>query len=128
MKYKFYRPCMWNLASELLQICHKSEKWQWHHNMVTWCHCQIFWCCLFSLIKFNYWFLEFWKNFVYKGLTRNLEIGYTSVWLLPNMWNLGELGIVNLARISLMKCYWMLQNAWVTTFTASASSHQQGGT
>ena len=29
----------------------------------------------------------------------------------------GELGILNLAQMSLMKCYWMLQNARVTTFT-----------
>ena len=31
----------------------------------------------------------------------------------------GELGIPNLPRISLMKCYWMLQNARVTAFTVS---------
>ena len=31
----------------------------------------------------------------------------------------GELGIPNLARIFLMKCYWMLQNARVTVFKVS---------
>ena len=31
----------------------------------------------------------------------------------------GELGIPNLARMPLMKCYRMLQNARVTAFTAS---------
>ena len=29
----------------------------------------------------------------------------------------GELGIPNLARMSLIKCYWMLQNSSVTAFT-----------
>ena len=29
----------------------------------------------------------------------------------------GKLGILNLARMSLIKCYWMLQNARVTAFT-----------
>ena len=33
----------------------------------------------------------------------------------------GELGIPNLAWISLMKCYWMLQNTRVTAFTISES-------
>ena len=31
----------------------------------------------------------------------------------------GELGIPNLTQMSLMKCYWMLQNARVTAFTFS---------
>ena len=33
--------------------------------------------------------------------------------------NWGELGIPNFARMSLMKCYWMLQNARVTAFIVS---------
>ena len=28
--------------------------------------------------------------FLYKGLTRNLDIGNTSVWVLPNIWRLGQ--------------------------------------
>ena len=31
----------------------------------------------------------------------------------------GELGILNLARASLIKCYWILQNARITAFTIS---------
>ena len=40
----------------------------------------------------------------------------------------GKLGIPNLARMSLMKCYWMLQNARVTAFTVSKllRENQQG--
>ena len=41
----------------------------------------------------------------------------------------GKLGIPNLARMSLMKCYWMLQNARVTAFTVSEllRENQKGG-
>ena len=41
----------------------------------------------------------------------------------------GELGIPNLARMSLAKCYWKLQNARVTAFTVSEliGENQQGG-
>ena len=56
----------------------------------------------------------------YKGLTRNLEIGNTPVWVLPNIWrHWGKLGIPNLAQVSLMKCYGILQNARVTAFIVS---------
>ena len=33
MKIKFYRLCVRNPASGLLQIGHKSEKWQWRYNI-----------------------------------------------------------------------------------------------
>ena len=69
---KYYRPGIQNLVSRLLQIGHKSEKWQWHHNF--------FWRFHVSLVNI----------FVYKGLTRNLEIGNTPVWVLPNIWRLGR--------------------------------------
>ena len=48
--------------------------------------------------------------FFYKGLTRNPEIG--------NKWGeWADLWIPNLARMSLIECYWMLQNSRVTVFT-----------
>ena len=54
----------------------------------------------------------------YKGLTRNPEIGNTSVWVLPNICRLGRvIEIPNLSRVSLMKFYWMLENAKATAFT-----------
>ena len=95
-----------------------------------------FWRCFVSLVKFNYW-SKFHVNIItgsgvmtisfYKGLTRNLEIGNTPVWVLSNIWR--ELGIPNLARTSLIKCYWMLQNVRVTAFTVSGllRENQQGG-
>ena len=59
--------------------------------------------------------------FVYKGLTRNLEF-------CPTSGDWGELGISYSTRLSLMKCYWMLQNFRVTALTVSAlvSENQQG--
>ena len=51
----------------------------------------------------------------YKGLTRNLKIGNTPVWL--GDWD--KSGIPNLAWMSLMKFYWILQNPIVTAFTFS---------
>ena len=57
------------------------------------------WRCFVSLSKFSYWY-KFHVNTIigsgimsilsYKGLTRNLEIGNTSVWVLPNIWRLGR--------------------------------------
>ena len=57
------------------------------------------WRCFVSLVKFSYW-SKFHVNiitgsgimtiFFYKGLTRNLEIGNTPVWVLPNIWRLGR--------------------------------------
>ena len=87
-----------------------------------------FWRCRVSLVKFSYW-SKFHVNimtgsrvmiiFVYKGLTKNPEIGNTPVWVLLNIWRLGEFGIVNLARMSRIKCYWILWHARVTAFTVS---------
>ena len=58
-----------------------------------------FWRYFVSLVKFSYW-SKFHVNiitssgiktiFFYKGLTRNLEIRNTSVWVLPNIWRLGR--------------------------------------
>ena len=52
-------------------------------------------------MKFSYWF-TFHVNiflgsgvmtiFFFKGLTRNPEIGNTLVWVLPNIWILGQVG------------------------------------
>ena len=57
------------------------------------------WRYFVSLVKFSYW-SKFHVNiitgsgiitiFFYKGLTRNPEIGNTSVWVLPNIWRLGQ--------------------------------------
>ena len=63
--------------------------------------------------------LELWI-FFYKRLNRNPEIRNTPVWVLPIIWKPGELGVPNLARMFLIKCSYMMQNAKVTAFTVIA--------
>ena len=64
--------------------------------------------------------------FVCKGLTRNPKTGNTPIWVLPNTW--GELEIPNLARMFVIKRYWMLQITSVANFTVSEvlRENQQG--
>ena len=60
---------------------------------------QFFWQCFVSLVKFSYWSI-FYVNIItgfgvitislYKGLTRNLEIGNTPVWVFTNIWRPGQ--------------------------------------
>ena len=57
--------------------------------------------------------------FIYKGLTRNPEIGKTHIWNLVKSEIWGELGRPNVARIYLIEYYWMLQNIRVAAFTIS---------
>ena len=84
-------------------MSHKLEKRQWRHNFLTWHHCQIFWRCFVSLIKFSYWsnvhvniITGSWVMTIFfcKRLTGNPQIGNTPVWVLPNMedWRLGQVG------------------------------------
>ena len=106
----------------------QSKKWQWRHSLPTWLHGEIFWRYLVSLVKCSYWSI-FHVNmitgsgvvtiFFYKGLIRNPEMGNSPIYVLPNSFRPGEVGIPNLARMSLMKCHWMQQNARVTAFTVS---------
>ena len=87
---------------------------------------KFFWRCFVSLVKFSYW-SKFHVNiisgsgimtiFFYKGLTRNPEIGNTPVWVCPISGDWDELWIPNLAQMSPIECYWMLQNSRVTAFT-----------
>ena len=75
------------------------EKLQLHHNFTTWRHHQFFWCCFVSHVKFSYW-SRLHVNiitcsgvmiiFFCKRLTRNPEIGNTSIWVLPNIWRLKQ--------------------------------------
>ena len=62
---------------------------------------KLFWCCFVSLMKFSYW-SKIHVNIItgsgvmrisfYKRLTRNSEIGNSPVWVLPNIWRLGQVG------------------------------------
>ena len=65
-------------------------------DMMLW---SIFWHCFVSLVNFSYW-SKFHVNIIigfgvvtisfYKELNRNPEIGNTPVWVLPNIWRLGQ--------------------------------------
>ena len=72
----------------------------WCQNFLIWRHRQFFF--LFwhvSLAKCSYWY-KFHVNIIagsgvmtifnYKGLTRNPEIGNSSIWVFPNIWRLGQ--------------------------------------
>ena len=58
-----------------------------------------FFCCFVFLVKFSFW-SKFHVSIItgsgvmtisfYMWLTRNLEIGNTHVWVLPNIWRLGR--------------------------------------
>ena len=89
-KCKFYNLCVRDTASGLLQISYKND------NDVTTFR-KFFWPYSISLVKFSYWpkfhvniMTGVTKIFAYKGLTRNLEIVNTPVWVLPSILRLGQ--------------------------------------
>ena len=98
-EHNFYRLCVGNPASGLLQIGQKSGNSQWHHNFRHDGIVHFFWRCFVSLVKFSYW-SKFYVNiitgsgimtiFFCKWLTRNPEIWNTPVWVLSNTWRLGR--------------------------------------
>ena len=62
--------------------------------------------------------LQLWQ-FFYKRLTEIRKSVIPPYGFCPISGDWDQLGIANLARMSLLKCYWMLQNARVTAFTLS---------
>ena len=111
----------------LFQICHKSKKWQWRDNFLT-----FFWRFGVFLVKFSDYY-NFHVNiipgsgvmtiFVHKRLTRNQEIWDMPVWVLPDIWRLGQvrdtkfgtnvsskrLRIVNAVRVNNFYCFWVMK-------------------
>ena len=80
-----------------------TPNWPWIGKMtMTWRHdiiFKFFWHCFVSFVKFSCW-PKFHVNIIncsglttiyfYKGMTRNLEIGDNPVWVLANIWRLGQ--------------------------------------
>ena len=107
-----------NLATGLLKIRHKLKKWQWCHNLLTWCQLQVFDVVFFLLSSLvtvlNFMLilslvLELWQ-FLFIG-------DWPEIWkseILPSKFCpiSGDWG-----RMSRRKCYRMSQNAKVTVLT-----------
>ena len=95
-----YRSCVWNPASGLLQIGHKSQN---DNDVRIFLNCAIvnfFWRCCVLRVKFTHWFkfhintiISVWliAIFVCKGLTRNAEIRSTPLWVLTNILRLAQI-------------------------------------
>ena len=118
-------------TSKLLEIGHKFEKCQWRFKFRYNAIVILFWCCRYfssslvtgpSFTSTSLLVLELWQFSSIKG--------WPEIWkskIHPSEFCLtsgerGKLGIPlskNLSRMSLMKCYWMLQNARFTAFTFS---------
>ena len=83
-----------------------------------------------SYISISSLVLGLWQFSVFNFLqwAQNPEIRNTPVWFLPNTWRLRRVRVSDLARMSLIKNYWKLQNARVTVFIISEllREHQQG--
>ena len=85
---------------------------------------QINWVCQKYLLYTFYWSKvhvniitgsRVMTIFIYNGLIGNLEIPLSEFSPISKDWR--KLGILNLARIFLMKCYWTLEKHRVTAFT-----------
>ena len=116
-KYKFCSLPVSNPVSRLLQIGHKLKKWKWRHNFLTLGHCQFFDSVLFllsslvtgpSLMSISSLVLELWQFSFIKDWAeiQKSEIPQSEFCQISGDWD--KLGILNSARMSLIKCYWML--------------------
>ena len=80
----------------------------------------MFWSVYVFLVKFSYWSKIHVNIVAGSGVareTRKSEIPPSEFFLISGDW--GKLGIRNQGWMSLMKSYWMLQNARFTVFTVS---------
>ena len=83
-----------------------------------------------SFISISLLVLELWQFSFIRDWPKiqKLEVPPSGFCRISGDWD--ELGILNLAKMSLMKCYWMLQNARVIALTVSKllrANSQQGG-
>ena len=113
-----------NPASGLLQISHEG---QWRHNLLAWPH-HLFDAALFplsglvtgsSFMSISSLVLELWQFPFIRDWPeiQKSEIPPSEFCQISGDWV--ELGISNMARASLIKYHWMLQNVRVTAFTVS---------
>ena len=83
-----------------------------------------------SFMSISSLFLELWQFSFIRDWPEIRKSGITPSKFCPVSGDWGELGIPNLAQLSLMKCYWMLRNVRVPPFTVSellSENQQEGG-
>ena len=112
--------------SGLLQIGQKFEKWQRRHNFLTWGHRQIFWHFLFllsnlvtgpSFMSILSLVLKLWQFSFIRDWPEIQKSEIPPSEFCPTSGDWSKLWIPNLVRMSLIECYWMLQNARIIAFT-----------
>ena len=117
-----------NQASGLLQIDQKLEKWPWRHNLLIWHYRQFFDTILFFLsilvtgpssMSISSLVLKLWHLSFIRGWPEIWRLKIPPSLFYPIYGDQSKLGLPNLARMFLIKCYWKLQNARVTAFTVS---------
>ena len=98
------------------------EKWQWRHNLLKW---RVFLFLFSSLVTVPSFLsmpslvLEFWQFTFIRDWPEIRKSKKPLSELCPIYGHWGELRIPRLARMSLIKWYWMLQNTRVTAFFIS---------
>ena len=112
----------WKSPSNLIYIT--SDVTIYRHEVIL----KIFWRCHVSLVKFSYW-SKFHVNIITGSrvttfcFIRNWpdisDIGNTLVWVLHNIWRLGQVGGTKFGANVSSKSYWMLQNFRTTVFAVS---------
>ena len=127
-KYKFYGLCVRNPASGLLQIGRKLEKRQWRHNFWHEVIVKFFWLSFFflpslvidpSFMSISSLVIRLWQFLFIRDSPEIRKSEKPSSKFCPISGDWGDWRIPNLARTSLIKCYWILQNARVTAFMVS---------
>ena len=136
-KYKFYRLCVWKIrlsyGSEFAVNWKMAITSQFSDMMSssTFLTLLCFSCQVQLLNKFHVNIINgsgVMTVSFYKGLIRNLEIGDTPVWVLPNIWSLGRVKDTKFGANMPNEMYWKSQYVKVTAFTVSEllRENQQG--
>ena len=129
-KCKFYKLCVCNLVSGLLQIACNQKKtmtlqYLWHDVIATFFDFVLSFCQVQLLVQvscqYRHWSWSY-DNFFYKRLTKNPEIGNIPVSVLPNICRLGQVrgtkfgtNISNEMLLNTAKCQgYSFRFSWVT--------------
>ena len=127
-KFKFYRPCVRDRYPNCSKL---AINWKNNNGVIIFRDdviVKFFWrCCVFLLSLVNgpnfkslsLLVLELWQFSFLRDWPEIWKLETPSLEFCPISRDWSELGISNLVRMSLIKCYWMLQNTSVTASTVS---------